>query len=477
MSSPPDKQGSFNVGISVFPVTLSTGRTTKVQLFYPTDDAPDPNCAYTIDVVLPPAGQYQIKTEFPAKVDAQPAKSPAGTPLKFPLIVHDHGGAKKGADNQRIGQFPVHELLASHGFIVAVALHPDARQTRIDDLNAVITALLPPGSPAAVIAGRNVAESIDPDKIGVSGMSAGGAAAFNVTALDMPPGRIKAMAVYEPGWTDMQTTNPALIKVPYLVMGGKRFYSGREISNWFELTPLALPRYYVCSPTAVHFNYVTSMGSELNQTREAALAADPTMPEPLSQLSQRSTTNAAAARACDIWNMAETVPFAYGWGSGRNFCQRVGVTSVSRKLDKDGDGFTDSPPFIATEDILDDPAIRPNPAVQGIREDVLVPIIKFYTVAFWKTHLEGDNNYAAFLTPASALAFNSNVVLDARLAPGNPSPFKVPGLVQEKPNLGGLPLPDPPPYRSIAVPEWLVAAGALASVAGLLTILRGNSKE
>src|SRR4051812_45648051 len=109
MGSPPDKQGPFNGGISAFPVTLSTGRPTKIQLFYPTNDAPDPNCTYTIDVALPAAGQYTIKPEYGAKVNAVPVKSPTGTPLKFPLIVHDHGGVKKGADLHRIGQFPVHE--------------------------------------------------------------------------------------------------------------------------------------------------------------------------------------------------------------------------------------------------------------------------------------------------------------------------------------------------------------------------------
>ena len=88
------------------------------------------------------------------------------------------------------------------------------------------------------------------------------------------------------------------------------------------------------------------MGSEIDQTREAALLADPTLPEPLTTL---TATNAAAARAYDLWNQGEILfpQLGPGAGSGRNFCDRVGVNSV-RSLDLDGDGFTDSPPSCRT---------------------------------------------------------------------------------------------------------------------------------
>ena len=81
-----------------------------------------------------------------------------------------------------------------------------------------------------------------------------------------------------------------------------------------------------------------------------------------------------------------------GTGSGRNMCDRVGVNSV-RSLDIDQDGFTDSPPFIATDAFVLQPAIR---------AEVMVPMIKLYTVAFWKSFLEGDERYERYLTPGYA---------------------------------------------------------------------------
>src|SRR5262249_16937060 len=154
---------------------------------------------------------------------------------------------------------------------------------------------------------------------------------------------------------------------------------GLRIPPLFAATPLATPRIYVQSPNATHFNYVTSMATEIEQTREAALRADPTLPEPLTT---RSATNAAAARAYDLWNQDEILfpNIGPGGGGGRNICDRVGVNSI-RSLDLDGDGFTDSPPFIAV-----DPPYLLAPAIP---EEVMVPLVKLYTVAFWKRFLEG----------------------------------------------------------------------------------------
>ena len=95
-----------------------------------------------------------------------------------------------------------------------------------------------------------------------------------------------------------------------------------------------------------------------------------------------------------MWNQGQIFfpQLGPGFGGGRNFCDRVGVNSV-RSLDLDGDGFTDSPPFMADDPFLLQPAIR---------EEVMVPLIKLYTVAFWKTFLEGDRRYMPYLTPGYA---------------------------------------------------------------------------
>ena len=82
-----------------------------------------------------------------------------------------------------------------------------------------------------------------------------------------------------------------------------------------------------------------------------------------------------------------------GGGSGRNFCNRVGVNS-SRSLDANPqDGFTDSPPFLPTD------AVTLNPVIPA---EILVPQITLHTVAFWKTFLEGDHRYMRYLTPGYA---------------------------------------------------------------------------
>ena len=57
------------------------------------------------------------------------------------------------------------------------------------------------------------------------------------------------------------------------------------------------------------------------------------------------------------------------------------------------DGFTDSPPFMATDAFTLQPAIP---------EEIMVPLIKNYTIAFWKKFLEGDGRYMRYLTPGYA---------------------------------------------------------------------------
>jgi hypothetical protein len=160
----------------------------------------------------------------------------------------------------------------------------------------------------------------------------------------------------------------------------------------FARTVLALPRIHVLNPSATHFSYVTGMCAEIDQTRDAALLGDAALPEPLTN---RIATNPAAARAFDLWNMGQILfpILGAGTGSGRNFCNRVGVNSV-RSLDAiPQDGFTDAPPFLPTD------AFTLNPVIPA---ETLVPQITLHTVAFWKTFLEGDHRYMRYLTAGYA---------------------------------------------------------------------------
>lgn len=389
---PPDAAGPYNVGVTTFFAPMSAGRVTRIQVYYPTLEPADHESRYTI---LTPAGPYQLGSPLGAAEDAQ------AVPGLFPLVVHDHGGQPAGADFQRVAQLSLHEAMASHGFVVAVALHAANPVARIRDLSLVIDILLARSATGGDLLGN----SIDPDRIGVSGHSSGGGTAVGATggwAINGLVGdaRIKAMVLYEPFVVSLDDART--IDVSYLVMGGLQNRNGLAVPTLFDATVDAAPRIYVLSPNATHFNYLTDMGSEIDQTREAALLADPTLPEPLTT---RTATNAAAARAYTLWNQGEILfpALGFGAGSGRNFCDRVGVVSV-RSLDTNpADGFTDSPPFIATDAFTLQPAIP---------EEVMVPLIKLYTIAFWKAFLDGDRRYMVYLTPGYAQRNKLAAVVD-----------------------------------------------------------------
>ena len=110
----PDQPGPFNVGVTVFSATMSDGRTTRVQVFYPTAQPVDCAMRYRVDFL---AGFYELQSPLCAHPNAM------AWPGLFPLVVHDHGGVGPGADFQRVAQIPLHEIMASHGFVTAVALH------------------------------------------------------------------------------------------------------------------------------------------------------------------------------------------------------------------------------------------------------------------------------------------------------------------------------------------------------------------
>jgi predicted dienelactone hydrolase len=379
----PDQPGPFNVGVMVFSATMSGGRTTRVQVFYPTAEPVDCAMRYRIDFL---AGFYELQSPQCARPNA------VALPGLFPLVVHDHGGGGPGADVQRVAQSPLHETMASHGFVTAVALHSANPVGRVRDLTLVIDALLAHNAAS----GDPLAGSIDPDRIGISGISAGAAAAIGaaggIEAAGVPADpRIKAMVVYEPA-LEYSLADARRIAIPYLIMGGLQSQFGLAIPALFAKTVRARPRIYVLNPSATHFSYVTGMCAEIDETREAALLADPALPEPLTN---RIATNPAAARAYDLWNMGQILfpILGSGTGSGRNFCNRVGVNSI-RSLDENPqDGFTDSPPFLSTDAVTLHPVIP---------EEILVPQIKLHTVAFWKTFLQGDHRYMRYLTAGYA---------------------------------------------------------------------------
>ena len=77
----PDQPGPFNVGVMVLSATLSGGRTTRVQVFYPTAEPVDCAMRYRIDYL---AGSYELQSPLCARSNA------TAVPGSFPLVVHDH---------------------------------------------------------------------------------------------------------------------------------------------------------------------------------------------------------------------------------------------------------------------------------------------------------------------------------------------------------------------------------------------------
>ena len=382
----PDQKGPYNVGAQLFNATMTGGRVARVQVFYPTLSPSDAGSSYTVNIVT---GSYQIRSPLGAAHNSPIA------PGAFPLVVHDHGGGPAGQDFQRLAQLPLHELMASYGFIVVVALHSGNEIDRVRDLPLVIDACLARSSTV----GDLFFQRIDAGRIGISGQSAGGSAALGAAGGLTAQGiaadaRLKAMVVYEPAILSM--SDAQRIAIPYMVMGGLQSPNGQAMPSLFGSTTLSTPRLYVQTARAVHQSYVTSLPDEIDQAREQALAALGPGVEPLTTL---IPANAAAARAYTLWNNGAIMfpAFGPGFGGGRNLCDRVGLNSI-RPLDLDGDGFTDSPPFL-----LDDPPYMPQ---RPIRAEVMIPMVKLYTVAFWKTRLEGDHRYQRYLAPGYAQSQN-----------------------------------------------------------------------
>jgi len=383
---PPDQKGPYNVGTHLFTATVTGGRVARIQVFYPTLAPSDPTSHYTINAA---AGNYNIRSPLGAVLNAPPAPGP------FPLVVHDHGGGAAGLDFHRVSQLPVQETLASHGFVATIHLHAATPLARARDIPVVIDVMLARNATV----GDGLYNTIDPTRIGVSGISAGGAAALSAVGGWAANGivgdsRIKAMVVYEPAVNSLPDAGN--VTIPYLAMGGLQHRAGLGIPALFDATTLATPRIYVQTARAAHFSYNTGMQDELDQTREQALLALGADIEPLTT---QLPANAAAARAFEIWNWGQILfpLLGPGVGGGRHTCDRVGLNSI-RPLDLDGDGFTDSPPFIPIE--------PPYMTQTTIRPEVMVPMIKLYTIAFWKTRLEGDHRYQRYLAPGYAQSHN-----------------------------------------------------------------------
>src|SRR5262245_9059116 len=95
----PDGKGPYNVGVTTFCATVSGGRVTRIQVFYPTWDPPDQSSRHPVYPPVNPSNPvascvpaggalYTLSSPLRAAQGAHPVPE-----NRFPLIVHDHGGA------------------------------------------------------------------------------------------------------------------------------------------------------------------------------------------------------------------------------------------------------------------------------------------------------------------------------------------------------------------------------------------------
>jgi len=390
---PPDAPGPFHVGYASLTIPVSPPRNTaQATVWYPTEVTAGCAGRYTVKVVRPGGvvDSYTLSSPLCAVENADVAE-PGG----YPLIVYDHGGNVNGIDVQRWGQIPLFEHLASHGFVVVVALHVLDRGIRAADLQKVILEMLRRNGADPLLRG-----AIDPERIGLSGVSAGGGTAVAAVAgwpekNVAPESRAKALLVYEPDPGSYSLADASTMEIPYLLMHGDQFALSVPSYTVLLAATTAVRRIVVYDPGALHRSYDTGLCLQIDETREAALLANPTLPDPLTHL---ITGNAAAEAAYTGWNFAmlQYAALGSGVGGGRNFCNRVGVDSAVLPLDADDDGYTDSPPYLG----IDPPYVL----AEAPAAEVTTPLIKLYSVAFWKTFLAGDRRYMPYLTPGYASA-------------------------------------------------------------------------
>src|SRR5262249_36674222 len=119
------------------------------------------------------------------------------------------------------------------------------------------------------------------------------------------------------------------------------------------------------------------------------------------------------------WNNGETAfPVnGFAFGGGRNFCPRVGVNSIESLDVNPKDGFTDDfvpgtgTRLFEANDPWDSNASTLLPPMPG---EILVPMVKLYTVAFFKKFLEGDGRYMRYLTPGYANTLGLDAAVETR---------------------------------------------------------------
>jgi len=426
---PPEQPGPYKIGFTTFPSTLGDNLPTTITVWYPHCAVGNADCSshppgmptYPLMTFALPNPQVVVGSPLGAVEDASVQQG------SFPLIVWSHGGPAftRTRARQRLDNFKLMEHLASHGFIVASYERNNAGlcSNELAGPRDVITRLLDRNATTGdLFEGR-----IDPDKIGAMALSAGGLAGYSLLTgadpgpslpLGLPPdARVKALVVTEANHEGCGITlaRKQSVTKPYMVIGGSpEFYESLALQPFNEMVN-ATPRILVKTITkannpnlnAEHLSYAAGDCDLTDAIREGSLRLQQTsgqdpLVEPLttafpsdpSIVDDGARVLAAEARA--FWNNAVRLFIRQ-----KTFCNRVGTDPNGilpiGVLSSDG-LVTSIPPFEPSPLVNSDPPFTACSPVRCISDERMTRMLKLFTTAFWKAHLQCDQRYSQFLT-------------------------------------------------------------------------------
>lgn len=172
--SPPDQPGPYKVGhLRVDHIALDNGKETNVSIWYPTNDTGGQPANYetnpTVDTyTFPQFTTFILPSLFNAKENAAMATG------HFPVIIASSGSAGINRDRGRMQFYKRAEFLATHGFVTLGYTYHTPLQNFSTDIEDVMAFVLGPSSP--------VKDIIDPNKVAVVGISAGGYPALSIAS-------------------------------------------------------------------------------------------------------------------------------------------------------------------------------------------------------------------------------------------------------------------------------------------------------
>lgn len=372
--------------------TCTVGLPTRVMVWYPTDATAGTPVVYQDLANIEAA---TLNTKFGALEDA-----PLSDSGPFPLVTNMHGNGGDPGLAAYIG-----EHSASHGFVFAAsgltgnvtsdAFFPAGPECKLHDYGQtppcdqyfscatrapiasfVISEMLAASADAA----DRLHGSINPDKVGASGVSLGGGTALTLASgnagLGLPADdRVQAMLLFAPSIGTPSDPNCGLtpedrstVTIPTLIMAGDSSSSFEELWDVFprELPP-STPRYLILNPGGSNYTGATC----------DAIAA---------------IAEASAFPGNPYTNFGALLP---EFGGAGDAASHLTFLNWNAHFFSSRQGLSRTCSLSPYYDPLDPP---------NLTSITMERLMNLYTVAFFKVRLENDLRYQPFLTGGYAVA-------------------------------------------------------------------------